>query len=79
MQSHLWPSPLMATGLFQVQMMRLYVWEAESGKVISGPLQLMNAVCSVAFSPDGKHIVSGSFDKTACVGCRSKSNCFRTF
>ena len=24
-------------------------------------------VTSIAFSPDGQHIVSGSYDKTACV------------
>ena len=26
-----------------------------------------NSVKSVAFSPDGQHIVSGSFDQTICV------------
>ena len=44
------------------------VWGAETGKVVTGPLKGHNgSVLSVAYSPDGKHIVSGSDDETICV------------
>ena len=43
----------------------LRLWEADSGKPIGEPMKgHTNYVCSVAFSPDGKRIVSGSFDNT---------------
>ncbi|KAF8578321.1 WD40 repeat-like protein [Ramaria rubella] len=41
----------------------LYVWPTNI-KVFEGH---RNGVTSVAFSPDGKHIVSGSYDRTVCV------------
>jgi WD40 repeat protein len=44
------------------------VWDAESGQVVSGPFEgHTSMVTSVAFSPDGKHIVSGSGDQTVQV------------
>ena len=44
------------------------VWDAESGKVVVGPLKgHTNTVTSVAFSQDSKHIVSGSLDRTIRV------------
>jgi WD40 repeat protein len=43
----------------------IHIWDAESGKVISGPLiEHTDLVNSVAFSQDGTHVVSGSYDKT---------------
>jgi hypothetical protein len=43
------------------------VWEAETGQEILTLNGHSDAVWSVAFSPDGKRIVSGSHDKTVMV------------
>jgi len=44
------------------------IWDARTGKVISGPLKgHTGSIFSVAYSPNGKHIVSGSDDTTICV------------
>ena len=41
------------------------VWDADTGQPVGQPLTgHTGAVYSVAFSPDGKRIVSGSDDKT---------------
>ncbi len=41
------------------------MWDAGTGQPIGDPLTgHTGAVTSIAFSPDGKHIVSGSTDKT---------------
>ena len=48
--------------------MTLRVWDAERGKEIIQPLEgHTSKVNSVAYSPDGKKIVSGSSDKTVRV------------
>jgi WD40 repeat protein len=50
------------------------VWDARTGDTVAGPFEgHTDSVSSVAFSPDGMCIVSGSFDKTirvwdACTG-----------
>ncbi|KAF9073080.1 hypothetical protein BDP27DRAFT_1289578 [Rhodocollybia butyracea] len=44
------------------------VWDAESGKPVGNPLKSHTGiVSSVAFSPDGRRIVSGSSDKSVRV------------
>jgi WD40 repeat protein len=44
------------------------VWDAETGETVSGPFQgHTDMVTSVSFSPDGRHIVSGSDDNTIRV------------
>jgi WD40 repeat protein len=44
------------------------VWDAQTGQSAIDPLKGHNDwVTSVAFSPDGKHIVSGSYDQTVRV------------
>ncbi|KAF8578344.1 hypothetical protein K439DRAFT_1362445, partial [Ramaria rubella] len=44
------------------------VWDVETGKAVSAPFEgHTDPVTSVAFSPDGKHIVSGSYDRTVRV------------
>ncbi len=43
------------------------VWDAETGKEIRSLSGHTSFVVSVAFSPDGKRIVTGSFDNTAKV------------
>jgi len=41
------------------------IWDAETGAVVGKPLEGHTSwVRSVAFSPDGQHIISGSCDKT---------------
>jgi WD40 repeat protein len=41
------------------------LWDAQTGKPISPPLQHQASVEAVAFSPDGRSVVTGSGDKTA--------------
>ncbi|KAL5504957.1 hypothetical protein ACEPAH_7620 [Sanghuangporus vaninii] len=44
------------------------VWDTESGQPVGGPLEgHTNWVVSLAYSPDGKYIVSGSYDKTVRI------------
>ena len=44
------------------------VWDAKTGEVAAGPFEEHTGeVNSVAFSPDGKHIVSGSSDMTVRI------------
>src|SRR6202021_2527619 len=44
------------------------VWDVDTGRVVSGPFEgHTGGVNSVAFSPNGKHIVSGSNDSTIRV------------
>src|SRR6202042_649390 len=46
----------------------LHVWDVATGDMIAEPFQgHTNAVRSVAFSPNGQQIVSGSFDQTVRV------------
>ena len=43
----------------------IQLWDAQTGGQVSNPLQgHTDKVNSVAFSPDGRHIVSGSWDTT---------------
>ena len=44
------------------------VWDAVTGKVVAGPFKgHTDVVLSVSFSPDGKTIVSGSWDNTVRI------------
>jgi tetratricopeptide (TPR) repeat protein len=43
------------------------VWEVETGRAVGEPLRHEANVTSVAFSPDGKRVVTGSWDDTARV------------
>jgi WD40 repeat protein len=48
--------------------MTIHIWNAETGDLMAGPLEgHSNLVNSVIYSPDGKHIVSGSEDRTIRV------------
>ena len=43
------------------------MWDARTGKAVTEPLKHENAVSSAVFSPDGKYIVTASWDNTARV------------
>src|SRR5207244_10030860 len=42
-----------------------YLWEMNSGKRIGLPMQHEHVIGPLAFSPDGRLVLTGSFDKTA--------------
>ena len=49
-------------------MQTIRVWNAVTGETVAGPFSgHSDSVKSVAFSPDGQHIASGSEDQTICV------------
>ena len=41
------------------------MWDAQSGKVLRTFTEHTEMVSSVAFAPDGKQVLTGSWDKTA--------------
>jgi len=44
------------------------IWNAETGEAMGTPLRgHSDSVDSVAFSPDGKHFISGSADRKICI------------
>ena len=44
------------------------MWDAYTGQSVMDPLKgHMDGVTSIGLSPDGRHIVSGSYDKTVRV------------
>src|SRR5205823_563100 len=45
----------------------IHVHETETAKELKPPLAHLAAVRAVAVSPDGRHIVSGSYDTTARI------------
>ncbi|KAJ1307681.1 hypothetical protein OPQ81_001772 [Rhizoctonia solani] len=46
----------------------IHVWDAQSGDTIFGPIQAHKYnICCIAYSPDGRYIVSGSLDQTISV------------
>ena len=47
--------------------MATLIWDVKTGAVVGKPLHgHSDMVYSVAYSPDGKNIVSGSFDRSIC-------------
>jgi WD40 repeat protein len=44
-----------------------WVWDAITGKLLTGPLRHQDAVRSAAFSPDGSRVVTASADNTARI------------
>lgn len=53
------------------------LWEVERGACLFALTKHTEPVYSVAFSPDGKYLASGSFDK--CVHIWSTQVCFKIF
>lgn len=45
----------------------IHVLDAQTGTIVSGPFEDDSEIMSIAFSPDGQHIVSGSGGGTICV------------
>jgi WD40 repeat protein len=58
-----------ANMLFLAQLIQLvHIWDAETGQIMCGPLEgHTGSVRSVAFSSDGRHIISGSADQKICI------------
>ena len=68
MRFALWPFPRTASGLSPaVRDQTAKVWDAASGKELLTLKGHSDAIRSVAFSPDGQRIVTGSGDQTAKV------------
>jgi WD40 repeat protein/tetratricopeptide (TPR) repeat protein len=44
-----------------------HLWDVETGQPVQGPLRHAGAVYSIAFSPDGKYLVTASGDHTARI------------
>jgi WD40 repeat protein len=64
----LYIKPKIAKSRFPDADKTILVWDADTGKALGAPLRgHTDTVASVAISPDGTHIVSGSFDKTIWV------------
>ena len=45
------------------------IWDLASGEELKGPLDghESNVVAALAFTPDGRHLISGGFDRQICV------------
>jgi WD40 repeat protein len=52
------------------------VWDVETGEMVAGPFRHNGPVSSVVFSPDGRHIVSGSGDKIIRIWDAGSSDSF---
>ena len=50
------------------------MWDAMTGQPLGLPMTHLSVVCAVAFSPDGKTVLTGSFDKTAGCGTRRRAS-----
>jgi WD40 repeat protein len=55
------------------------LWDVETGECLKTFIGHQNWVLSVAFSPDGQHLVSGSGDQTVKLWDVSSSECLKTF
>ncbi|MEO0446860.1 MAG: protein kinase, partial [Verrucomicrobiota bacterium] len=57
----------------------LRLWDASSGECIRSFLGHQNSVTSVAFSPDGQSLLSGSSDHSLRLWDASSGECIRSF
>jgi WD40 repeat protein len=57
--------PMGSTSSLDLDDKTIRIWDAETGAAVGKPLEgHTDCVWSVAYSPDGQHIISGSDDKT---------------
>ena len=64
-ESMAWPSAPMERAVLTMSGSAARLWDAFSGVAVGAVMEHADVVFCIAFSPDGRHVITGSIDKTA--------------